>query len=163
MLLKIQKLHEDAVVPQYAHSNDSGMDLCSIEDYLLPVGGRKLFKVGISIQLPPGTEAQIRPRSGLALKNGIGFPMVKYVSWDDCPNTFKGQVLLTNTIATIDEGYRGELGVILENRGEKPFEVTKGMRIAQMVICPVLHPKIEVVDNLSETERGTGGFGSTGV
>jgi dUTP pyrophosphatase len=163
LTLKIQKLTEDAIVPQYAHPDDSGMDLCSINSYLLPVGGRKLFKIGISIQLPPGTEAQIRPRSGLALKNGIGFPTTKYVSWDDCPETFKGQILLTNTIATIDEGYRGELGVILENRGEKPFMVEKGMKIAQMVIYPVLRPEIEIVSTLTETERGAGGFGSTGV
>lgn len=163
MKLKIQKLHENAIIPQYAHPDDSGMDLCSIDDYLLPVGGRKLFKLGLSIQLPPGTEGQVRPRSGLAAKHGIGFPTMKFVSWDDCPGTFKGQVLLSNTIGTIDEGYRGELGVILENRGEKPFHVTPGMKIAQLVIIPVFRPEVEVVDSLTDTERGDGGFGSTGL
>lgn len=142
MKLKIQKLHTDAIVPQYAHTDDSGMDLCSIEELTIPVGGRKLVKTGISIQLPAGTEAQVRPRSGLALKQGIS---------------------ITNAPGTIDEGYRGEVGVILENRGDRPLEVTKGMKIAQMVIAPVLRPEVEVVDALTDTERGDGGFGSTGL
>lgn len=142
MILKIQKLHKDAIVPQYAHPDDSGMDLYALEPAVVPVGGRKLVKTGISIQLPLGTEAQVRPRSGLALKHGIS---------------------ITNAPGTVDEGYRGDVGVILENRGSDPFIVDRGMKIAQLVIAPVLRPQIEVVEDLSETERGAGGFGSTGV
>lgn len=142
MILKIQKLTDDAIVPQYAHLDDSGMDLFAVESAVIPVGGRKLIKTGISIQLLPATEAQVRPRSGLALKHGIS---------------------VTNAPGTVDEGYRGEIGVILENRGEMPFGVEKGMKIAQLVIAPVLRPQIEVVKDLSTTQRGSGGFGSTGV
>lgn len=142
MILKIQKLTDDAIVPQYAHLDDSGMDLFAVESAVIPVGGRKLIKTGISIQLLPATEAQVRPRSGLALKHGIS---------------------VTNAPGTVDEGYRGEIGVILENRGEMPFGIEKGMKIAQLVIVPVLRPQIEVVKDLSTTQRGSGGFGSTGV
>ena len=142
MILKIQKLTDDAIVPQYAHLDDSGMDLFAVESAVIPVGGRKLIKTGISIQLLPATEAQVRPRSGLALKHGIS---------------------VTNAPGTVDEGYRGEIGVILENRGEMPFGIEKGMKIAQLVIAPVLRPQIEVVKDLSTTQRGSGGFGSTGV
>jgi len=142
LILKIQKLTDDAIVPQYAHLDDSGMDLFAVESAVIPVGGRKLIKTGISIQLLPATEAQVRPRSGLALKHGIS---------------------VTNAPGTVDEGYRGEIGVILENRGEMPFGIEKGMKIAQLVIVPVLRPQIEVVKDLSTTQRGSGGFGSTGV
>ena len=102
----------------------------------------KLIKTGISIELPPNTEAQIRPRSGLALKH---------------------QITVLNTPGTIDEGYRGEIGVILINHGKTSFKVTQGMRIAQMVIAPVIRVNIEEVEQLSDTIRGKGGFGSTGV
>jgi dUTP pyrophosphatase len=94
------------------------------------------------MELPSGTEAQLRPRSGLALKHGI---------------------TLLNTPGTIDEGYRGELGVILVNLGQEPFEVAPGMRIAQMVIAPVLRVAVEESETLGATCRGEGGFGSTGV
>lgn len=140
--LKIQKLHEDAIVPQYAHPDDSGMDLFSIEDFTIPVGGRKLVKTGISIQLPPQTEGQVRPRSGLALKYGV---------------------TVTNAPGTIDEGFRGEIGAILENRGDSPFHIEKGMKIAQLVVVPVVRPQIEVVEALTETLRSVNGFGSTGL
>jgi dUTP pyrophosphatase len=94
------------------------------------------------MELPKGTEAQMRPRSGLALKYGISLP---------------------NTPGTIDEGYRGELGIILINLGTEPFEILPGMRIAQMVIAPVLHVVVEEVTDVTDTARGVGGFGSTGV
>ncbi|MCF2611786.1 dUTP diphosphatase [Fusobacterium perfoetens] len=142
MELKILKLNEDAIIPNYAHKDDSGMDLYSVTEVLIKSGEHKLVKTGISIELPENTEAQIRPRSGLALKNGI---------------------TVLNTPGTIDEGYRGEIGIILINHSKEDFNVTKGMKIAQMVIMPVLKPSIKVVDTLSETERGNGGFGSTGV
>ncbi|MTJ48775.1 dUTP diphosphatase [Dolichospermum sp. UHCC 0259] len=142
MNLKILKLHESATIPKYEHPNDAGLDLISIDELELPAGESKLIHTGISIQLPPGTEAQIRPRSGLALKH---------------------QITVLNTPGTIDEGYRGEIGVILINHGKEPFKISKGMKIAQMVIAPVIRVEIEEVDSLSDTSRGTGGFGSTGI
>lgn len=142
MELKIIKLCEEAIIPKYAHIDDSGMDLFSIINTTIKPGEIKLVKTGISIELPKNTEAQVRPRSGLALKNGI---------------------TVLNTPGTIDEGYRGEIGIILINHSENEFIVEKGMKVAQMVIMPVLKPEIKVVERLSNTERGTGGFGSTGV
>ncbi|MGP0128569.1 MAG: dUTP diphosphatase [cyanobacterium endosymbiont of Rhopalodia musculus] len=141
MKLKIIKIREQAVIPSYEHNNDSGLDLISIEDVEIKSGKSQLVKIGISIELPPNTEAQIRPRSGLALKH---------------------KITVLNTPGTIDEGYRGEIGVILINHGETSFQVIQGMRIAQMVIAPVIRVKIEEVDSLSDTSRGHRGFGSTG-
>lgn len=142
MKLKVMKLNESAIVPKYEHYNDSGLDLLSVEDIEISVGESRLIHTGISIELPQRTEAQIRPRSGLALKH---------------------QITVLNTPGTVDEGYRGEIGVILINHGKSSFKVTKGMKIAQMVITPVIHVQVEEVDNLSHTTRGTGGFGSTGI
>ncbi|OUL32179.1 dUTP diphosphatase [Nostoc sp. 106C] len=142
MKLKIKRLTELAITPKYEHSNDSGLDLFSIEEVEIIAGDSRLIRTGLSIELPESTEAQIRPRSGLALKN---------------------QITVLNTPGTIDEGYRGEIGVILINHSKSPFKVTKGMKIAQMVITPVIHVEVEEVDNLSQTSRGTGGFGSTGI
>ena len=138
-----KRLHPKATLPAYAHPGDAGMDLCSCEKALLNPGERKVIKTGWSISLPEGTEAQIRPRSGLALKNGI---------------------TVLNAPGTIDQGYRGEIGVILVNLGSLPFSIEPGMRIAQMVIAPVLHvDRISEEDKLPDSERGTGGFGSTGL
>jgi|SRR6476469_3551379 dUTP pyrophosphatase len=142
MKLKIVKLDRLAEIPKYAHTNDAGLDLFSLEELEIPAGESKLIHTGISIELPQGTEAQIRPRSGLALKH---------------------QITVLNTPGTIDEGYRGEIGVILINHGKNSFKVTKGMKIAQMVIAPVIHVEVEEADNLSYTTRGANGFGSTGV
>ena len=140
-ILKLIKTREDAILPRYAHKDDSGMDLFSVDNLTLEPGDFSLVHTGISIELPPYTEAQIRPRSGLAYKNGI---------------------TVLNSPGTIDEGYRGELGVILINHSRHSFRVTSGMKIAQMVIMPVLRPEVQVVVELSETLRGDGGFGSTG-
>jgi dUTP pyrophosphatase len=118
------------------------MDLISIEEVEIKSYESKLIKTGISIELPPNTEAQIRPRSGLALKH---------------------QITVLNTPGTIDEGYRGEIGVVLINHGSISFKVLPGMRIAQMVIMPIIRVEIEEVDSLSSSIRGTDGFGSTGV
>lgn len=156
MTLKIKKLHADAIVPQYAHPTDSGMDLRAIADDVIlgrqnvnvfaddtsKTKNWKLIKTGIAIELEPHTEAQVRSRSGLALKNGIS---------------------VKNSPGTIDFSYRGEIGVILINDSLEDFVISKGMKIAQMVIMPVLHPEIEVVEELSTTIRSAGGFGSTGV
>ena len=142
MKLKILKTHEKAIVPQYAHFNDSGMDLFSVDNVVIEPGKIKLINTGIKIELPVNTEAQIRPRSGLALKSGI---------------------TVLNTPGTIDEGYRGEIGIIIINHSKISFEVEVGMKIAQMVIMPVLHPEVVEVFEITETDRGEGGFGSTGT
>ena len=118
------------------------MDLFAVEEQKILSGEANLIRTGISIELPQGTEAQVRPRSSLA---------------------FKHSITVLNTPGTIDAGYRGEVGVILINHGKQPFKVLKGMKIAQMVIAPVIRAEIEEVDSLAETRRGEGGFGSTGV
>jgi dUTP pyrophosphatase len=142
MKLKITKLNPSAILPKYEHPDDSGLDLSAIENLEIPPGGSRLVKTGLSIQLPPNTEAQIRPRSGLALRH---------------------QITVLNTPGTIDGGYRGEIGVILINHGQQTFKITAGMRIAQMVVTPVIRVEIEEVTGLSDTHRGSGGFGSTGI
>ncbi|MGL4912115.1 MAG: dUTP diphosphatase [Romboutsia sp.] len=139
--VKIKKLNEDAIIPNFAHKGDAGMDLYSTEEVTIPPSKTALIKTGISIQLPKMTEAQVRPRSGLALKHSV---------------------TVLNTPGTIDEGYRGEIGVILINHGECDFTVTKNMKIAQMVIKPIYDIDIVEVDELNDTDRGEGGFGSTG-
>ena len=140
--LKVKKLNEDAIIPNFAHKGDAGMDLYSIEKVIIPKNETRLIKTGISIELPHMTEAQVRPRSGLALKHSI---------------------TVLNSPGTIDEGYRGEIGVILINHGKEDFIVEKHMKIAQMVIKPIYEIHIEEVKDLSDTERGNGGFGSTGM
>lgn len=140
--LKVKKLNSNAIIPKHAHVGDAGLDLFSISEMEISPGEVKLVKTGISIELPENTEAQIRPRSGLALNN---------------------QITVLNTPGTIDYGYRGEIGVILINHGNKMFKVEKGMKIAQMIIKPILQVEVVEVSDLSDTERGTGGFGSTGV
>ncbi|WP_343101041.1 dUTP diphosphatase [Romboutsia sp. MSSM.1001216sp_RTP31141st1_G3_RTP31141_220114] len=139
--LKIKKLHDDAIIPNFAHKGDAGMDLYSIEEVVIPASESRLIKTGISIALPKNTEAQVRPRSGLA---------------------FKHSVTVLNTPGTIDEGYRGEIGVILINHGKEDFTVNKNMKIAQMVVKPIYDINILEVNDLDDTERGNGGFGSTG-
>jgi dUTP pyrophosphatase len=142
MKLKVYRLCADAQIPQYSHPDDSGLDLFATQDIELLPGDSHLVPTGIAIELPPQTEAQVRPRSGLALKH---------------------QITVLNTPGTIDEGYRGEIGVILINHGKISFQITSGMRIAQLVIAPVLRVEIEEVKDLSKTQRGAGGFGSTGI
>ncbi|WP_432400659.1 dUTP diphosphatase [Wukongibacter sp. M2B1] len=140
--LKIKKIHQDAIIPKYAHATDAGMDLYSIEEKIINPGESTLIKTGIVIELPKNTEAQVRPRSGLALKSSI---------------------TVLNTPGTIDEGYRGEIKIILINHGKSPFQVEKHMRIAQMVIKNVVRVKINEVQEVSESDRNKDGFGSTGT
>lgn len=142
MTLAFKRVHPDAVLPAYAHPSDAGMDLRSVADLEIPRGGRALVPTGLVALLPPGYEAQVRPRSGLALKHGV---------------------TVLNTPGTIDSGYRGEIGIILANFGEAAFDVKKGDRIAQLVIAPVAQPQVVEADVLDATDRGAGGFGSTGV
>ncbi|MBW9152181.1 dUTP diphosphatase [Clostridium estertheticum] len=140
--LKVKKINELAILPQYAHEGDAGLDLFSVEEKIIMPGETVLVHTGIQIELPKDTEAQIRPRSGLALKNSI---------------------TVLNTPGTIDEGYRGEIGIILINHSKINFRVEKNMKIAQMVIKPVLKVSIVEADELNSTQRGKGGFGSTGL
>lgn len=140
--LKVKLLNERAILPRMAHPGDAGLDLFSVEKKEIEPGESSLIKTGIIIELPRNTEAQVRPRSGMALKH---------------------QVTVLNTPGTIDYGYRGEVKVILINHGKKKFVVEEGMKIAQLVIKPVLPVDVVQVDELSETGRGEGGFGSTGV
>ena len=142
MTLKFKRIHPDAVLPAYAHPSDAGMDIRSVADLVIPAGKRALVPTGLVMLLPPMYEAQVRPRSGLALKNGV---------------------TVLNTPGTIDSGYRGEVGVILVNFGEVDFQVRKGDKIAQLVIAPVTQPEIAEAEDVDETDRGAGGFGSTGV
>ncbi len=142
MEVSFKRIHPDAVLPAYAHPGDAGMDLKSVEDLTIPPGKRSLVHTGLQMALPFGYEAQVRPRSGLALKAGV---------------------TVLNTPGTIDAGYRGEVGVILANFGDADFVVKKGDRIAQMVIAPVTIATIAEVAEFEASERGEGGFGSTGV
>ena len=142
MTVKFRKSNPEAILPSYAHPGDAGMDVFSVEDVVLPPGGRALVRTGLVMQLPPDAEAQVRPRSGLALKHGV---------------------TVLNAPGTIDAGYRGEVGVILVNHGEKPFSVERGMKVAQIVVAPVVRAEIEETDETDATARGAGGFGSTGV
>ena len=129
-------------MPTYAHPDDAGMDVRSIEELTLEPGARALVHTGLVFQLPPDAEAQVRPRSGLALKHGV---------------------TVLNSPGTIDAGYRGEVGVILVNLGQQPFRIEKGMKIAQVVVSRVEQAEIVDVQETDETDRGSGGFGSTGV
>jgi dUTP pyrophosphatase len=142
MRIRIRRLRQDAALPEYAHGpqEDAGLDLRSVERVMLEPGSPHLVATGLSIELPPGYEAQIRPRSGLALKHAITLP---------------------NSPATIDPGYRGEIRVILLNQGREPYEIQPGDRIAQMVIAR--YEPIEWEEGeLNESRRGEGGFGSSG-
>ncbi len=140
--IKAIRLREDAILPAKAHEDDAGYDLFANQDAVLRPGQSALLPTGIAIELPPMTEAQIRPRSGLALRE---------------------RVSVLNAPGTIDAGYRGEIGVILINHGDKDFVVAKGMKIAQMVICQLPETTLVEVTSLSDTSRGGGGFGSTGL
>jgi len=142
MTLGFRRIHPDAVLPAYAHPGDAGMDVRSVADMTIPAHGRALVPTGLVMLLPPMYEAQVRPRSGLALKHGV---------------------TVLNTPGTIDSGYRGEVGVILFNSGDADFKVNKGDKVAQIVIAPVTKPEIVETDVVDETDRGAGGFGSTGA
>ena len=132
-------------LPAYETTEAAGMDLRAAVEEAAPVtlapGARAMVPTGLTIALPPGYEAQVRPRSGLAAKHGI---------------------TCLNSPGTVDADYRGEVKVILINLGQDPFVIKRGERIAQMIIAPVTRAKLDVVTELDETRRGTGGFGSTG-
>ena len=142
MRVRIQRVDPDAFLPEYAHGSDedAGLDLRALEDAALEPGAPAAVRTGIAIELPPGFEAQVRPRSGLALRHSITLP---------------------NAPATIDPGYRGEIKVILLNLGREAYQVRRGDRIAQLVIAR--YERIEWEEGeLNSTRRGDGGFGSSG-
>ncbi len=143
IVLKVEKLPHNAGMPEYKTEGAAGMDLVASndEDIVLNSLERYLVPTGIKIELPHGYEAQIRPRSGLSIKNGIS---------------------LINCVGTVDEDYRGEVKVGLVNLSNTPYTIKRGERIAQMVVAPVTKAEIQLVDTLTETQRGEGGFGSTG-
>ncbi|MCL2558359.1 MAG: dUTP diphosphatase [Treponema sp.] len=141
--VRITRADGRARLPQYESSGAAGMDLSARLDgsLRLPPLGRALVPTGIKIEIPPGFEAQVRPRSGLAAKNGV---------------------TVLNSPGTIDSDYRGEIAVILVNLGAEDFVVSDGQRVAQLVFAPVARARLEAAEELSATDRGAGGFGSTG-
>jgi len=128
-------------LPRYQTAGAAGLDLRADEDFSLAPGERRLVPTGLALEIPAGHEGQVRPRSGLAAKHGIG---------------------LVNAPGTIDADYRGEVLVILVNHGQVPYSARRGERIAQLVIAPVTRVELVLVEDLSDTHRGEGGFGSTG-
>ncbi len=135
---------DDLPLPRYMSAGASGMDLCAAvtEDTTIPPGAVRLIPTGIRMAVPHGFEAQVRPRSGLALSHGV---------------------TVLNSPGTVDSDYRNEVGVVLANLGREPFTVQRGMRIAQMVVCRAWRAEVVEVAELDETERNLGGFGSTGL
>ena len=142
--LLIKRFSKNVIIPKYETSGSSGMDIAAYmkENIEINPGEKAIVPTGFSLSIPTGFEIQIRPRSGLAAKNNVS---------------------VLNTPGTIDADYRGEVKVILINLGKKKFIVENGLRIAQMVLCPVVQAKIEDTEELSKTDRGSGGFGSTGT
>ena len=140
----IKRLSKKVIMPKYETDGSSGMDIAAFinENIEVKPGEKEIVPTGFSLSIPKGFEVQIRPRSGLSAKKGIS---------------------VLNTPGTIDADYRGEIKVILINLGKEKFLIENGNRIAQMVVCPVTQVKMEEVDELSETSRGAGGFGSTGI
>ncbi|MDF5732067.1 MAG: dUTP diphosphatase [Rhizonema sp. PD38] len=142
VIVKVKRLIPEAQIPRYEHPGDSGADLVAVTDYTLQPMQWFAVPTGLSAEVPVGFELQIRPRSGLALKHGV---------------------TILNTPGTVDAGYRGEIKVILLNLGYVAFQINKGQKIAQLVVAPVAWGKFEEVDELSSSQRGNGGFGSTGI
>ena len=138
MKIKLKRLHKDAVLPNYAHPGDVGLDMYSLEDYVLQPGESKIFMTGFAMEFPEGYGAFVMDKSST------------------------GKIGIKTLGGVFDAGYRGEYNVNLINLGKEPFEITKGRKIAQLVILPVELPEIEIVDELSDSSRGEGGFGSTG-
>ena len=143
--IQIELLTEDAVFPEYAYPTDSGFDLYSTKEITLEPFGRALIPTGLKLSFDIGYEIQVRPKSGLALKQGL---------------------TVLNTPGTVDSGYNGEIMVIVFNTNPKPFTVSRGMKIAQAVLCPVINGKyvnLQLVDKIENKDRGANGFGSTGI
>ena len=142
--VKVKKLHPQAVIPAYMTEHAAGLDLCTVIEapVVLAPGERTLLPTGLAMEIPPGFEGQVRPRSGLALKKGIS---------------------LVNSPGTIDADYRGEIGIIIINHGAEPVEFLPGDRVAQLIIAPVTQAILVEADELNDSVRSSGGFGHTGV
>lgn len=136
------KLDEGAKMPTYAHKEDACCDIYSNEDVILKVNEHRVIKTGVYMDVPKGWEVQIRSKSGMAAKSGV---------------------FVLNAPGIVDAGYTGEFGVILKNLGDKDYEIKRGDKIAQLALVPVYKMKFKSVMNLKKTERGNGGFGSTGI
>ena len=140
IVVKIKRINEEAIIPIYAHSTDAGADIFAIENTTIEAGKTKIIPTGLQMEIPMGYEVQIRPRSGMSAKT---------------------KIRVANAPGTIDSSFRGEVGIILENIGNEDYEVKKGDKIAQMLIAETPMMKFKEVEELSSTERGNGGFGST--
>ena len=144
-LLKVKKINSDAILPSYNYPSDSGFDLYSTEEIVIPALGRALIPTGLSFQFSEGYEIQVRTKSGLAINQGI---------------------MVLNSPGTVDQGYSGEIKVPIFNTNPLPFTIKKNMKVAQAVLCPVVNGnfvEIEEVETFEETDRGDNGFGSTGI
>lgn len=142
MKIKIKKLHTDSIIPQYQSPESAGFDLHALQDYTLAAGERALIQTGLAFEFDKGFEIQIRPRSGLALKYGIS---------------------VLNSPGTIDSDYRGEIKVLLINHSNEEFHIKAGDRIAQAVVNTIIQAEFEQTHELSDSVRGSGGFGSSGI
>lgn len=142
MIVKIKKLSEDAVIPKYNLAGDAGFDLSSVADYVVLPGQTVLIKTGLAFEIPANTEVQIRPRSGMSLKT---------------------KLRVSNSPGTVDQNFRGEIGIIVDNIGHQPHFIKKGDRIAQGVVCPVITVDFVEVSELGSSERNDKGFGHSGV
>lgn len=140
-VLRVRRLDPDVPLPSYAHPGDAGLDLASAEQRVLEPGERAAVSTGIAVAVPDGWVGLVHPRSGLSLREGV---------------------TVVNAPGTVDSGYRGELKVLLVNLGDRPVEISRGERIAQLVLQRVGRAVVEEVDELDDTTRGAGGFGSTG-
>ena len=137
----VRRLRPDAEIPSQAYEGDAGLDLAACEPAVLEPGERAIVPTGVAVEIPEGYAGFVQPRSGLAARHGVG---------------------IVNSPGLIDSGYRGEIQVVLLNTGREPFSVEAGMRIAQLVIAPVVTAELEETNDLSVTDRGAGGFGHTG-
>jgi dUTP pyrophosphatase len=142
MRIKVKKAREDAILPSYAHDGDAGMDIFSCEEVLIKAGETKLISTGLAFEIPYGFEMQIRPKSGLALNNGL---------------------TVLNSPGTLDAGYRGELKILLFNTGKNDYNVKKAQKICQGIVSKIEIVEIQEEKSLSQSERGEKGFGSTGL
>lgn len=141
-MVKVKLLNSIDFLPKYQTSGAAGFDIASIEDVIIPKGKHKLVKTGLRVEFPEGYELQIRSRSGLAYKNGV---------------------FVLNSPGTIDSDYRGEIGIVLCNLGDEDFKIEKGMRIAQGILAKYSVCEFTIVEELSDTDRGSGGLGHTGT
>lgn len=143
--IRVKRIHPDAVLPEYAYPSDSGFDLYSVEEINIPAFGRALVPTGICVEIDENLEIQVRPKSGLAINQGL---------------------TVLNTPGTVDSGYNGEIKVIVFNTNNGMVTIKKGMKIAQAVLCPVMNGKYVIIDEVDELglkDRGSNGFGSTGI